>query len=277
MLKLNGNSIKKTAAWAFVVLMLLAVYMPILLLIVYSFISTRAGSFEGFTLSAYAEMFEDDELMAAVLNTFILAVGASLIATLLGTFTAIGMFNMRKRGRQAMGAANQITVVNADIVTAVAFSLLFITLMKVGLFIPEGWPTLMTAHVIITTPYVILTVLPRLRQLNPNVYEAALDLGAGPWKATTRVLMPQLTGAMIGGFALSFTLSLDDFVITKYTNGETVGTISTLLYERLTKGGISPSFRALSSIMFVVILAVLLAVNIRAARRKDKVKGKKFG
>jgi len=261
---------KKIIAWAFVAVMLVAVYAPILLLIVYSFVTVKGGAFVGISFSGYIDMFNDAKLMGAVLNTLILAIVSAGLATLLGTFTAIGLFSMRKPPRQAIGAANQVTVVNADIVTGVSFALLFIVVRNIGLDIPDGWITLIIAHVMITTPYVILTVLPRLRQLNPNVYEAALDLGARPWTATVRILLPQLIGAMIAGFALAFTLSLDDFVITKHNRGD-INTISTLIYGAMKKKDVPYYYRAFSALFFVLILAVLLAINIRAARTRNHI------
>jgi spermidine/putrescine transport system permease protein len=240
--------------------MLFIIYIPILLLALYSI--TKSGGF-----AAYGEMFADEELTEAVLNTFILALSSAAIATVIGTFTAIGIFNLRKKtARTLISGANQITIVNADVVTGVSLSLLFVFLRNIGLPVPRGWFTLITAHVVITTPYVVLSVLPRLRQLNANVYEAALDLGASPLKATIRVILPQLLGAMTAGFALAFTLSLDDFVITKYNNG-TVSTISTLIYGTIVKHGIPNSFRALSTLLFILILAILVGVNIASKRR----------
>jgi spermidine/putrescine transport system permease protein len=202
-----------------------------------------------------------------VLNTLVLAAVSAVIATILGAFTAIGMFSMKRAGRNVMSGANQITVVNADIVTGVSFSMLFVFVRDMGLQLPRGWLTLIIAHVVITVPYVILTVMPRLRQLNANVYEAALDLGATPFYAVTRVILPQLFGAMVAGFALAFTLSLDDFVITKYNNGS-VDTLSTLIYGMIVKHGIPNSYRALSSLFFVIIMGILVAVNVKSRKKK---------
>jgi spermidine/putrescine transport system permease protein len=253
-------------------------YAPIAVLIIYSLSKTQNGKITGFSLAAYSDMFGDAKLMTAVLNTFVLGLVSAALATLIGTFTAIGLFNMKKSGRRVLSAGNQITVVNADIVTGIAFFLLFVFLRNVGIPIPDGWVTLIIAHTVITVPYVILTVLPRLRQLNPNVYEAALDLGAGPWRATVRVLLPQLFGAMLAGFALAFTLSLDDFVIARYNKGG-VETISTFIYGALRSKGLKNSYRAMSALLFVVILALLITVNLfKAWRQKiqNKHDGKKI-
>lgn len=264
---MNPKKWQKILAWSFIVFMLLLLYAPILILIFYSFTESAAGEWGGFSLQAYGDLFNDPKLMEAVLNTFILAVSSALIATVLGTFAAIGLFNMKsKAARTAISGANQITVVNADIVTGVSFMLLFVALKNIGLDIPRGWFTLITSHVVITTPYVIMTVLPRLRQLNPNTYEAALDLGATPFKATMKVLLPQLIGAMIAGFALAFTLSLDDFVIAKYNRDPFIDTISTYIYASVIKQGISNSFRALSTLLFVLIMGILVFMNVRSRK-----------
>jgi len=264
---------KKILVWIFVAIVLAIVYLPIVVLIAYAFFRTK-GAPGSFSFEAFSSLFGDKVLLNAVLNTFILAISASAIAAVLGAFTAIGLFNMRKFGRRAISAANQIPVVNTDIVTAFGFALLVVFLRTaVGINFIAGWPMLIIAHVMITTPFVILTVLPRLRQLNPNVYEAALDLGARPWTATVKVLLPQLTGAMIAGLALAFTLSLDDFVVTYFNNdGGSINTISTLLYSRLSHKNPIDTFNALSTVLFIVILAVLFAVNIWSAKKKKREK-----
>ena len=268
---------QKILAYSVVGIALLFVYAPILLLMVYSFTDSGGGEWTGLSLVAYREMFEDPELLMAALNTFILGISSALIATLLGTFTAIGIFNTRnKLARTAVSGANQITVVNADVVTGVSFMLLFVVLRDIGLDIPRGWFTLIVSHVMITTPYVIMAVMPRLRQLNPNTYEAALDLGATPFQATTKVLFPQLFGAMIAGFALAFTLSLDDFVISRYNRGDgDLQTISTYIYGMVVKHGILNSFRALSTLLFIIILGILILMNVKSRPKTNKGDHKK--
>lgn len=263
-----NSKLKKALARSFVYLMLAVTYIPILVLVVYSFTDAKVlGMWNGFTFDLYAKVFTDTEILEAVRNSLILAVVASTIATFFGTVSAVGIFYMRSWQRKYMDFLTKITMINAEIVTGIAFLLLFVLVR----FIPTGWPSLILAHVFITMPYVIMSVLPRLGQLNPNLYEAGLDLGAGPMKTLWKVMLPQLLPAMISGFALAFTLSLDDFVVTKFVNGS-VPTISTYLYNKLAKKGVQPVLRALSSLIFFVVLAILVVINI-LSRRRTKAAG----
>ena len=221
------------------ILVFIFLYIPMIVLAVASFnTGTDIASFKGFTLRQYANLFRDGTLLTLLRNSVIIA----LLATLIGTFTAVGLYYM-KRGKKAVNFVSQITVVNAEIVTAVGFFLLSIFLrdvLKLPLQRGVGW--LIVAHTVMVTPYVILTVSPRLAQLNPNLYEAGLDLGAGPLRTLFTVIVPQLVGGMISGFALAFTLSLDDFVVTnlnKGTNG--VNTISTYVYASLRRNVVKKS------------------------------------
>lgn len=258
---------KKALGRAFIYLMLALIYLPILVLIIYSFTATKSiGNWEGFTLSLYGEVFTNSEMMTAVGNSVLVALVSSLLATVIGTLAAVGIYYTRAKWYKAiLNLTSQITLVNADIVTGVSFMMLFLALNM----IPKGYATLIISHTMITTPYVIMNVLPRLSQLNPNLYEAGLDLGAGPVRTFLTVLLPQLLPAMISGFALAFTLSLDDFVVTKFVNGD-VSTISTYLYNKIAKKGVMPELRALSTLIFVAILAVLIAINVFSHRRKLK-------
>lgn len=263
--------------WAFLILVLVVIYMPIALIIVYSFSSEKniGNNFGSFTFSLYARLFTNKQLMSATINTLVIGLVSALLATLIGTFTAVGLYYM-KRSKKAVNFVSQITVVNAEIVTAVGFFLLSIFLrdvLKLPLQRGVGW--LIVAHTVMVTPYVILTVSPRLAQLNPNLYEAGLDLGAGPLRTLFTVIVPQLVGGMISGFALAFTLSLDDFVVTnlnKGTNG--VNTISTYVYASLRRN-LDPAIRALSTILFVSVLAVLIIVNVvkkSKAKKSEKAR-----
>ena len=209
--------------------------------------------------------------MNALVNTLVIGLLSATLATIIGTFTSVGLHYM-KRGRKAVNFMSQVTVVNAEIVTAVGFFLLSIFLRDVvRIPVEKGVVWLIIAHTVITTPYVILNVSPRLNQLNPNLYEAGMDLGAGPVRSLFTVILPQLVGAMISGFALAFTLSLDDFVVTnlnKGTNG--VDTISTFVYANL-KRNLDPAVRALSTIIFVTVLVVLIIVNIVKNKKKTRM------
>lgn len=260
--------------WVFLIVVLVAIYMPIALIVLYSFSSSRnIGGSEGFghfTFALFRGLVHNEGLMSATLNTLIIGLVSALIATLIGTLTSVGLYYMRK-GKRAFNFLSQITVVNAEIVTAVGFFLLSIFLRDViNLPIRKGVGWLIVAHTVITTPYVILTVSPRLSQLNPNLYEAGLDLGAGPMRSLFTVVVPQLIGGMVSGFALAFTLSLDDFVVTNLNKGTYgVNTISTFVYANL-KRELDPEIRALSTILFVVVLVILIAVNIVKNRRAKK-------
>lgn len=252
--------------WAFLLIVLALIYMPIVFIIVYSFSGApdigSANGFGEFTFSLYKKLFTNSEnLMTATLNTLIIGVVSALLATFIGTLTAVGLYYMRK-GKKTINFMSQITVVNAEIITAVGFFLLSIFLTRIGLPIEGGMGWLIVAHTIITIPYVILTVSPRLNQLNPNLYEAGLDLGAGPMRSLFTVIVPQLIGGMISGFALAFTLSLDDFVVTNLNKGSGgVQTITTYVYNSLRRS-LDPAIRALSTIIFLVVLIALIIFNI---------------
>ena len=260
--------------WMLLIAVLVCIYAPIALIIVYSFSAEKdiggPNGFGDFTFSLYTSLFKNERIMNALFNTLMIGLASATLATVIGTMTSVGLHYM-KRGRKAVNFVSQVTVVNAEIVTAVGFFLLSIFLRDVvRVPVEKGVVWLILAHTVITTPYVILNVSPRLNQLNPNLYEAGMDLGAGPVRSMFTVILPQLVGAMISGFALAFTLSLDDFVVTnlnKGTNG--VETISTFVYANL-KRNLDPAIRALSTIIFVTVLLVLIAVNIVKNRKKNQ-------
>lgn len=258
--------------WAYICVMLVLMYLPILIIIIYSFNSSKvigAGNGE-FTFANYINLFDNTEILSATVNTIVIALASSALATLIGTISAIGVFYLSKL-KAVANFINQITVVNAEIVTAVAFMLFFIFLQSVNIGIPEGYATLIICHTMITVPYVILSVTPRLSQLDPNSYEAGLDLGASPTRSLFTVIVPQLIPGMITGFALAFTLSMDDFIISNFNRGE-IHTISTLMYSQMTKRGIDSAFRALSSIMFLAVTVVLIVYNVVKGKRAKKRK-----
>lgn len=258
--------------WTILIIVMLAIYLPLAVIIIYSFSSAKSvgGNFGNFTLSLYSKLFEDAELLDATKNTLLIGLVSSVLATLLGTTAAIGIHYMRRKSRAIVDASSQITIVNTEIVTAMGFYSLMLFLRDT-LQLPVNFSMfyLIIAHTVISTPYVILTVSPRLKQLNPNLLEASMDLGASPMRSLITVMLPQLAGAMISGFALAFTLSLDDFVIThvnSYSVG--IGTISTYVYTKM-KHNIPNQIRALSTIIFTVVLIVLVIYNI-AKNKKAK-------
>ena len=269
----NKKFVLTILSWSVLIIVLLVMYFPLAMVIGYSFSSAKAiGGSGKFTFALYKGLFENEALIEATVNTFVIGICSGLIATLLGTVSAVGIYYL-KRGKAIVNGMSQITIVNAEVVTAVGFYLLQLFLRDIiHLPVEEGMGWLILAHTMITVPYVILAVTPRLSQLNPNLAEAGMDLGAGSVRTLFTVIVPQLVKGMISGFALAFTLSLDDFVVTKFNKGD-VSTISTYVYDGL-KHGLDNSVRALSTIIFVGVLAVMILFNIFGSRKKqDMLKG----
>lgn len=261
---------KKIFARAYLWLVLLVLYAPIAFIVIFSFTEAKSlGNWTGFSTQLYQNLFNGSMqnasgLMSAVKNTLLIALAASTIATLLGTVAAIGIYHLHGRKRGVMTFLNNIPMINPDIITGVSLFLLF-----VFLGISQGYLTVILAHITFCTPYVVLNVMPKLRQMNPNIYEAALDLGATPRQALRKVLVPALRPGMISGFILAFTMSLDDFAVTFFTRG-TIGldTLSTYIYADARKGGLTPELKPLMSIIFLIILVVLLVINIRQSKQQ---------
>lgn len=259
--------VKRILSIAFCVLVLLFIYSPILLLVVYSFTdSTVIGQWKGFSFSLYADLFKSAEIMGILFNTIWLALAAATLSTILGTAGAIGIFYSRKRVSAPIKAASQIPIINAEIVTAIALALLF---SMTALY--RTYFSLIIGHMVLCTPFVVLSVMPKLKQMDPNVYEAALDLGATPSKALFKVVIPQIFSGIMAGFMLSITLSLDDYIITAFTKPKTFDTISTYVYNAVKNGTNSstPALRALSALIFVVMIAAVLIINLRAKKTKE--------
>ena len=254
----------------FIVVMIVITYLPVAVLTVYSFTDSKTiGIWNGFTFDLYKDLFTNSEILEALKNTIIVGVTASLLAVILGTMASIGIHHLKKAPKVIMESVNQITMVNADIVTAVGFMLLFLFVIV----IPNEYVTLILAHTVICTPYVVMSVLPKLSQLNPNVYEAGLDLGASPLRAIVTIIIPQLLPGIIAGFALAFTISLDDFTISTLVSSS-IDTIPRYLYNKLRVKGIMPVLRALSVMIMVAVMAVLVAINTashRAEKKKQKM------
>ena len=263
---------KKIFAKLYIALILVVLYAPIVFIAVFSFTEAKSlGNWTGFSFSLYKSLFtggmqNSSGLISAVNNTLLIALVASAIATVLGTVAAIGIFNMKGRSKQAIQFLNNIPMINPDIITGVSLFLLF-----VFLHFSQGYLTVILAHVTFCTPYVVLNVLPKLHQMNPNIYEAALDLGATPMQALRKVLVPVLRPGMISGFILSFTMSLDDFAVTFFTRG-TIGldTLSTFIYTDARKGGLTPELKPLMTIIFLIILVVLLAMNLKKTKNQNE-------
>lgn len=246
-------------------LVILFLYAPILVLIVLSFNSSKSRSkWGGFTTKWYSSMFANDTIMLALKDTLLIAVLSALLATLLGTAAAIAINHMRKVPRTIMLGLTNIPMLNAEIVTGISLMLLFLAInLNLGFF------TVLLSHIAFNVPYVILSVMPKLAQTNQSTYEAALDLGATPLRAFFLVVFPDIFPGVISGFLLAFTLSLDDFIITHFTRGATVNTLSTLIYSE-TRKGIKPEMYALSTLLFVGVLVLLILVNRLGKKSEDQ-------
>lgn len=256
--------VKKVLGKAYIYIILALLYAPILLIIVYSFSNTSNFSFRhGFSFEAYKSIFTSEktpELMSALKNTLLIAAISSVVSTALGAFSAIGIFSLGKKARRVVENVNQIPIINSEIVMAVSLMLFFVTFK-----FPEGYVRLILGHISFCTPYVILSIMPKLASLDPNVYEAALDLGANPIKAMTKVMIPMIAPGIVSGFVMAFTLSMDDFIITQINKGASTGinTLSTYIYADARIKGLSPFWFAIFSIIFVVVLGILLVMNFR--------------
>ena len=238
--------------------LLLLLYSPILIIMIFSFTEAKVlGNWTGFSTKLYSSLFAGNvqhSLVSALWNTFAIAMIAA----------TIGIFNLKARARNAVSFVNNIPMLNPDIITGISLFLLF-----VSLGISQGLTTVVLAHITFCTPYVVLSVMPRLKQMNQNIYEAALDLGATPFQALRKVIFPEIRPGMISGFILAFTLSIDDFAVTIFTIGnEGLETLSTFIYADARKGGLTPELRPLSTIIFVTVLVLLIVINKRAEKAK---------
>ena len=255
------------------VFVLVFLYAPVLILALYSFTNaTQIGAIRGFTLKNYVTLFTTEELRNMILGTILLALISSILATILGTLGAIGSFYSKKRAASAIGTVNQIPVINADVVTG--FSLCILLAVVLGIS-KDTYVPLVIGHVVLSAPFVYLSVIPKLKQMDPSLYEAALDLGATPASALFRVVIPQILSGVISGFSLAITLSLDDYFIATYTKPATFDTISTYVVNA-TKGSqtnIKTALWALSTVIFVIVILVVLTMNLKAnrqAKSRDK-------
>ena len=263
---------KKILAQTYIYVLLVLLYAPLVFIAVFSFTESKVlGNWTGFSTRLYANLFTGNmqgssSLLSAVENTLLIALIAAAFSTLLGTVAAVGIHNLRGRTKQTVTFLNNIPMINPDIITGVSLFLLF-----VFLHVSQGYTTVVLAHITFCTPYVVLSVLPKLTQMNPNIYEAAMDLGATPTQALWKVLIPQLKPGMVSGFILAFTMSLDDFAVTFFTRG-TIGldTLSTFIYTDARKGGLTPELRPLMTLIFLIILVLLVVINVRQERLRNK-------
>ncbi len=263
--------VKSCLKWLFVGLILLFIYAPILLLTVYSFnASETISSWDGFSLEHYEYFFDmNNQPLPIVLQTLALAVIVATLSTILGTIGAIGIFYSKKRTASMLHGVNQIPVINAEVVTAISFAFLVVAIgLPKSTYLP-----LIFGQMVLCTPFVVLSIIPKLKQMDNNLYEAALDLGATPTKALFSVIIPQILPGIVSGFLLAVTLSLDDYVIAEYTKPNTFDTISTHIYS-LSKGSmvetVKSSYWAFTAIIFLIIVIAVIVMNIRSNKKAGK-------
>ena len=266
-MKLNG---RKILAKSYLWLLLLVLYTPIAIIAIFSFTETKVlGNWTGFSLNLYKNMFVGESsgpMLSAIKNTLLIAIIAATVSTLLGSLSAIGIYNLKNRQRKAITFLNNIPMINPDIITGISLFLLF-----VWLGVSQGYITVILAHITFCTPYVVLSVMPRLTGMNQNIYEAALDLGATPFQALRKVIIPEIRPGIVSGFILAFTLSIDDFAVSLFTKGNIgMETLSTYIYSDARKGGLTPELRALSTLVFVTVLLLLVVINYRSQRLAKK-------
>lgn len=260
------NGLKNLLSRCYIGLIVLFLYAPILVLIVLSFNQSRSRvTWGGLTLDWYGRLFSNQQIMDALVTTLVLAFFSALIATVIGVLAALGIHAMRQRNYQIMMIFTNIPILNADIVTGISLMLAFI-----AFGISLGFKTILIAHITFNIPYVILSVMPKLKQTSRSTYEAAMDLGAGPVYAFFKVVFPDILPGVLSGFLLAFTMSLDDFIITHFTRGAGVNTLSTLIYSEVRRG-IRPSMYALSTVIFVTVLILLIITNFVPKKRGNKV------
>lgn len=242
-------------------LVLLFLYLPIFVLIVFSFNTTKSRTvFSGFTFDWYIRLFKNELILTSLRNTLLISVCAAVVSTVLGTAAAIGINNMRKFPKTVALQVNNLPIINPEIVTGVSLMLLFV-FFAAKMNFSFGFGTLLIAHITFDTPYVVLNVMPKFRQMNPNLYEAAQDLGCNAFMAFFKVVLPEIMPGIVSGFLMSFTFSLDDFIISYFTSGATSQTLPITIYS-MTRRKVSPEINALSTVIFLIVVAVLVVKNI---------------
>lgn len=260
----------KKLAKAYLGLVLMFLYVPIFVLIVFSFNTTKSRTvMSGFTLDWYVKLFHNEMIMSSLMNTILIAVAASIASTILGTLAAIGIHNMKKLPRTIVMNVTNFPIINPEIVTGVSLMLLFV-FFAARMHFEFGFWTLLIAHITFDVPYVILNVMPKFRQMDPFLYEAAQDLGCSPVKAFFKVVLPEIMPGIISGFLMAFTYSLDDFIISYFTCGPNTQTLPITIYS-MTRRKVSPEINALSTIIFAVVVIVLIVKNLIERRHNAKI------
>ena len=276
--------VKKIIGQTYIWVLLLLMYLPVLVLIAFSFTeAVNVGQWSGFSFNLFARLFKSEEIMIALGNTVLIAVISALVSTVIGTLGAIGAYYSKRRMRNAIDLATQIPVVNAEIVVAFSLTVMFVFVGKIfaklggDSYIFSFW-TLLIGHCCLSVPFVYISVKPKLQQMDPSLYEAALDLGASPTQALGKVIIPEVMPGVLSGFMLSITLSLDDFIVTAFTRGagllsgsKNIETLSTLVQAKIKKGPIPPEMRALTTILFVIVVLVVVGITIYRNRQAKKL------
>ena len=256
--------IRKSVERFYLILIFLFLYLPIGVLIVLSFNNSKSKvHWGGFTLKWYQKLFSNSAILEAFSTTIVISLASALIATILGVLAALGIDAMKKRGQAILLGATNIPLLNADIVTGISMMLLFVRFTRLGM------STVLIAHITFNIPYVILNVLPKLKQSSRTAYEAALDLGATPLYAFRKIVWPQILPGVLSGFLMAMTMSLDDFSVTYFTKGAGINTLSTMIYTELRKG-IRPEMYALSTLLFLIALGLLLFMNFGPSAQKQR-------
>ena len=272
--------VKKIIGQCYIWLILILMYLPILVLIAFSFTnSVNVGIWKGFSFELYGNLFRSKETMVALANTLIIAITSAIVSTILGTLGAVGAFYASKKFRKAFEFVNQIPVVNAEIVMALSLAIMFAALPSL-LFKTDlrSYWTLLIGHVVLGAPFVFIQVKPKLQQMDPSMYEAAIDLGAKPHQALWKVTLPEILPGIFSGFLLAITLSLDDFVISQFTTGPgllsagdpKIVTLSILIQDKIKKGPIPPVMRALTTIIFLLVVLGVIGVSIYRSYQAKK-------
>ncbi|QSX07058.1 ABC transporter permease [Sedimentibacter sp. zth1] len=257
--------VKKHLSRFYMALIYIFLYAPIIVLVINSFNGSKTQvNWGGFTLKWYFELFQDRNIKTALYYTVIVAVLSAIISTVLGTMAAIGIHSLKGKKKALIVNANYLPIVNPDIVTGVALMILYLS-FNVHL----GFKTMLLSHIAFGTPYVVLSVLPKLKQLNVHLSEAAMDLGATPFYALRKVIIPEIMPGIITGFLMALTLSIDDFVISFFTTGNGVTNLSIVIYS-MARRGIKPTINALSTLMLVSVLTLMLIINSRKNSTKNK-------
>lgn len=264
----------KKFAKVYLALVMMFLYVPIFVLIVFSFNTTKSRSvMSGFTFDWYIKLFKNEIIMSSLMNTIIIAVLASIVSTILGTAAAVGIKNMKKVPKAIVLNITNFPIINPEIVTGVSLMLLFV-FFAARMNFEFGFVTLLIAHITFDVPYVILNVMPKLNQMDPFVYEAAQDLGCNPLQAFFKVVLPEIMPGVVSGFLISFTFSLDDFIISYFTCGSSMQTLPVTIYS-MTRRKVSPEINALSTIIFLTVVVILVIKNIVEIKSNAKEKGER--